>query len=49
VTVAAVDGLKFSQCLPSGLASEVVTRRLADPESTARALAERLVGGREPT
>jgi hypothetical protein len=34
----AVEGLKFSECLPRSLATEVVTRRLAAPESTARAL-----------
>jgi ATP-dependent Lhr-like helicase len=45
----AVDGLKFSECLPHSLAAEVVTRRLADPESTARALGERLVGWRDAT
>lgn len=44
VTAEAIDGLKFSQFLPSRLASQVVTRRLADPESIARALDERLIG-----
>ncbi len=46
VTAEAVDGLKFSECLPQSLATAVVTRRLADDESTARALGERLVGFR---
>jgi ATP-dependent Lhr-like helicase len=45
----AIEGLKFAECLPPRLAAEVVTRRLADPESTARALTERLVGWRGPT
>jgi ATP-dependent Lhr-like helicase len=49
VTAEAVDGLKFSECLPPSLATEVVTRRLADPESTAHALGERLVGWRDAT
>jgi ATP-dependent Lhr-like helicase len=49
LTAEAVDGLKFSKCLPPSLATEVVTRRLADPESTARALGERLVGWRNAT
>jgi ATP-dependent helicase Lhr and Lhr-like helicase len=49
VTAEAVDGLKFSECLPRGLATKVVTRRLADPESTAHALGERLVGWRDAT
>jgi len=49
VTAEAVDGLKFSECLPRSLATKVVTRRLADPESTARALGERLVGWRDAT
>ena len=49
VTAEAVDGLKFSECLPRGLATEVVTRRLADPESTNHVLGERLVGWRDAT
>jgi ATP-dependent Lhr-like helicase len=49
VTTEAVDGLKFSDCLPPSLATEVVTRRLTDPEPTARALGERLVGWRDAT
>ncbi len=49
LTAEAVDGLKFSECLPRSLATEVVIRRLADPESTARALGERLVGWRDAT
>lgn len=42
VTAEAAEGLKFSECLPHSLATEVITRRLADPESTARARGERL-------
>ncbi len=49
LTAEAVDGLKFSECLPPSLATKVITRRLADPESTARALRERLVGWRDAT
>jgi len=49
VTAEAVDGLKFSECLPRSLAIEVVARRLADPESTTRVLGERLVGWRDAT
>ena len=49
VTAEAVEGLKFSECLPHGLATEVVTRRLADPESTNHVLGERLVGWRDAT
>jgi ATP-dependent Lhr-like helicase len=49
VTAEAIDGLKFSECLPRSLATKVITRRLADPESTAHALGERLVGWRDAT
>jgi ATP-dependent Lhr-like helicase len=49
VTTEAVDGLKYSECLPRSLATQVITRRLADPESTALALEERLVGLRNAT
>ena len=49
LTTEAIDGLKFSDCLPTGLATEVITRRLADPQSTARTLGERLVGWRDAT
>jgi ATP-dependent helicase Lhr and Lhr-like helicase len=49
VTTEAVDGLKFSECLPPSLATEVVAHRLTDPESTTRALGERLVGWRDAT
>ena len=49
VTAEAVDGLKFSECLPRSLATEVIARRLADPESTTRVLGERLVGWRDAT
>jgi ATP-dependent Lhr-like helicase len=49
VTTEAVDGLKFSECLPPSLAIEVVAHRLTDPESTTRALGERLVGWRDAT
>jgi ATP-dependent helicase Lhr and Lhr-like helicase len=49
VTTEAVDGLKFSECLPARLATEVVARRLTDSESTARALGDRLVGWGDAT
>jgi ATP-dependent Lhr-like helicase len=49
VTTEAVDGLKFSECLPPSLATEVVAHRLTDPESTTRALGERVVGWRDAT
>jgi len=49
VTAEAVDGLKFAECLPRSLATEVIARRLADPESTTRVLGERLVGWRDAT
>jgi ATP-dependent Lhr-like helicase len=38
----ALDGLKFSACLPPALARRVVSRRLADPEAVAACLAERV-------
>ena len=47
ITPGAIEGLKFSDCLPRRLATEVVTRRLADPESTSRALEERVVEWRD--
>lgn len=40
----AVEGLKFSECLPQALALEVITRHLADPDSVAQALAEPVSG-----
>jgi ATP-dependent Lhr-like helicase len=43
VTREAVEGLKFSECLPVNLAKTVIQRRLADPGSTEQALAEDLV------
>jgi ATP-dependent Lhr-like helicase len=49
VTDEAVDGLKFSDCLPRSLATTVLARRLADPASTARALGERIAGWRDAT
>jgi ATP-dependent Lhr-like helicase len=49
VTAEAVDGLKFSECLPPSLATQVITRRLADPEATTRVLGERLVRWRDTT
>ncbi len=33
---AAIAGLKFSECLPMGLATEMLERRLQDPEATLR-------------
>jgi hypothetical protein len=49
VTDEAIDGLKFSDCLPRSLATTVLARRLADPASTARALGERIAGWRDAT
>jgi ATP-dependent Lhr-like helicase len=40
----AVDGLKFSDCLPKDLAFAVVARRLEDAPSTEQALRERIAG-----
>lgn len=43
VTDEAIDGLKFSQCLPRTLATEVIARRLDDPQSVATTLEERMI------
>jgi len=40
VDEAAIDGLKFSECLPIELATEMLERRLQDPEATRRILDE---------
>ena len=40
VDEAAIDGLKFSDCLPIELATEMLERRLQDPEATRRTLKE---------
>ncbi|MGH9280797.1 MAG: DEAD/DEAH box helicase [Acidimicrobiales bacterium] len=48
ITAEAIDGLKFSECLPRPLAAEIVAKRLADPASMAQALAERLTGCHPP-
>jgi hypothetical protein len=42
VDEAAIDGLKFSECLPNDLAKEMLERRLQEPEATRRILAERV-------
>jgi ATP-dependent Lhr-like helicase len=34
----AIDGLKFSECLPTDLATEMLERRLQDPDATGRIL-----------
>lgn len=47
VAADAVDGLKFSDCLPPALAKEVIARRLIDPESVAQACSERVDGWSE--
>ena len=39
---AAIDGLKFSECLPTELATEMLERRLQEPEATKRILEERV-------
>lgn len=44
VLAEAVDGLKFSECLPDRLGREVVTARLADRASLMAALAEPVTG-----
>jgi ATP-dependent Lhr-like helicase len=44
ITREAVEGLKFSECLPPDMAVDVIRRRLQDPESVARALCERVIG-----
>lgn len=40
VDAAAIDGLKFSECLPIELATEMLERRLQDPGTTRRVLEE---------
>ena len=49
VDEAAIDGLKFSECLPIELATEMLERRLQDPEATRHILEEhvRFVAQRE--
>ena len=42
VDEAAMDGLKFSECLPIELAAEMLERRLQDQEATRRTLVERV-------
>ena len=42
VAAEAVEGLKFSECLPKELAEQVVTHRLADVESMSRTVSETL-------
>lgn len=44
ITAEAVDGLKFSDCLPPALAGEVVARRLIDPPSVEEARQEQVTG-----
>lgn len=48
ITAEAVDGLKFSECLPRDLATEVVTRRLDDHESVLATMGELVTGWRAP-
>ncbi len=38
VDVAAIDGLKFSECLPRELATQMLERRLLEPDATRRIL-----------
>lgn len=40
VTAKAIDGLKFSACLPPGLAGRVLQRRMTDTDGVRRVLAE---------
>jgi len=40
VDESAIDGLKFSECLPVDLATEMLERRLQDQESTQKVLEE---------
>ena len=42
VDEAAIEGLKFSECLPLDLATEMLERRLQDQESTRRVLEEQV-------
>lgn len=42
VDEAAIDGLKFSECLPVELAVEMLERRLQDPDATRRILEQRV-------
>lgn len=42
VDEAAIDGLKFSECLPIDLATEMLGRRLQEPDSTRRVLEEQV-------
>ena len=42
VDEAAIEGLKFSACLPINLATEVLERRLQEPEATRHILLERV-------
>ncbi|MCA9063024.1 MAG: ATP-dependent helicase, partial [Planctomycetaceae bacterium] len=42
VDEAAIDGLKFSECLPVDLATEMLERRLQDLQATRRVLAEHM-------
>lgn len=39
VQPAAIEGLKFNECLPTGLAERMLATRLADPDAVASALA----------
>ena len=48
ITAEAVEGLKFSECLSNGRATEVVAKRLADPESVSTVKAEQLGSARLP-
>lgn len=41
VTAKALEGLKFSECLPPELASRVLQRRMTDSDAVRRVLAER--------
>lgn len=42
ITAEAIEGLKFSECLPPNLATEVVARRLTDAASVDQALSEKV-------
>ena len=42
ITSEAIDGLKFSDCLPRRRAVELVARRLSDPDAVSAARNERL-------
>ncbi len=47
IAAEALEGLKFSDCLPNALAIQMITQRLVDPDSTSAALNERVTAWRQ--